>query len=147
MNHFFAYLYRLRFIQRWSLMRNAVPESVAEHSFQVALLAHALCTIGREVFGKDIPTERVVTLALFHDVEEVITGDIPMPVKHHNDVLLRSLRQVEALANERLLGMVPAPLLETYRPLLRGPERDPDLLAWVRAAGAVTERNPGVCSR
>jgi 5'-deoxynucleotidase len=66
MNHFFAYLYRLRFIQRWSLMRNAVPESVAEHSFQVALLAHALCTIGRAVFGKDVPTERVVTPALLH---------------------------------------------------------------------------------
>ena len=104
MSHFFAYIFRLRFIQRWSLMRNAVPESVAEHSFQVALLAHALCSIGREVFGKEVPTERVVTLALFHDAEEVITGDIPTPVKHHNDVLLHSLRQVEALASERLLG-------------------------------------------
>ena len=134
MNHFFAYLYRLRFIRRWSLMRNAVPESVAEHSFQVAVLAHALCTIGRQVFGRAVPTERVVTLALFHDAEEVITGDIPTPVKHHNAELLRSLRQVEALASERLLGMVPDPLLETYRPLLHGPERDPDLLAWVKAA-------------
>ena len=81
-----------------------------------------------------MPTERVVTLALFHDAEEVITGDIPTPVKHHNAELLRSLRQVEALASERLLGMVPDPLLETYRPLLHGPERDPDLLAWVKAA-------------
>jgi 5'-deoxynucleotidase len=133
-NHFFAYLYRLRFIQRWSLMRNAVPESVAEHSFQVAILAHALCAIGSKVFGKQLPTERVVTLALFHDAEEVITGDIPTPVKHHNAQLLRSLRQVEALAGERLLGMVPEPLLETYRPLLRGPERDPELLVWVKAA-------------
>jgi 5'-deoxynucleotidase len=121
-NHFFAYLYRLRFIRRWSLMRNAMPESVAEHSFQVALLARALCTVGRQVFGRDVPLERVVTLALFHDAEEVITGDIPTPVKHHNAELLRSLRQVEALASERLLGMVPDPLLETYRPLLHGPE-------------------------
>jgi len=107
MNAFFAYLYRLRFIQRWSLMRNAVPESVAEHSFQVALLAHALCAIGNAVFGRDVPAERVVTLALFHDAEEVITGDIPTPVKHHNADILRSLRQIEALASERLLGMVP----------------------------------------
>ena len=134
MNHFFAYLYRLRFIQRWSLMRNAVPESVAEHSFQVALLAHALCTIGRQVFSKDVPTDAVVTLALFHDAEEVITGDIPTPVKHHNAQLLASLRQVEALASERLLGMVPEPLLGTYRPLLHGPARDPALLVWVKAA-------------
>jgi hypothetical protein len=72
-----------------------------------------------------VPTERVVTLALFHDAEEVITGDIPTPVKHHNEQLLRSLRQVEALASERLLGMVPEPLLGTYRPLLSGTERDP----------------------
>jgi 5'-deoxynucleotidase len=133
-NHFFAYLYRLRFIQRWSLMRNAVPESVAEHSFQVAILAHALCTISEKVFHKQPPTERAVTLALFHDAEEVITGDIPTPVKHHNAELLRSLRQVEALASERLLGMVPEPLSATYRPLLSGKERDPDLLAWVKAA-------------
>lgn len=62
MTHFFAYLYRLRFIQRWSLMRNAVPESVAEHGFQVALLVHTLCTVGRAAFGKDVPTERAVTL-------------------------------------------------------------------------------------
>src|SRR5919202_5216240 len=128
MNHFFAYLYRLRFIQRWRLMRNAVPESVAEHSFRVALLAHALCTIGRAVFGRDVPVERVVTLALFHDAEEVITGDIPTPVKHHNQELLERLRQVEVLASERLLGMVPEVLLGTYRPLLHGSERDPELL-------------------
>ncbi len=134
MNAFFAYLYRLRFIQRWSLMRNAVPESVAEHSFQVALLAHALCAIGNTVFGRDVPAERVVTLALFHDAEEVITGDIPTPVKHHNADILRSLRQIEALASERLLGMVPKVLAATYRPLLHGPDRDPELLRWVKAA-------------
>ena len=133
-NHFFAYLYRLRFIRRWSLMRNAVPESVAEHSFQVALLAHALCSIGREVFGADVPTERIVTLALFHDAEEVITGDIPTPVKHHDDHILGSLRAIEALARERLLGMVPPALAATYRPLLGAGQRDAGLLRWVRAA-------------
>ena len=100
----------------------------------MALLAHALCSIGREVFGKEVPTERVVTLALFHDAEEVITGDIPTPVKHHNAELLDRLCEVEALASERLLGMVPEALLATYRPLLQGAERDAELLRWVKAA-------------
>ena len=68
-SHFYAYLYRLRLIQRWVLMRSTVPENVAEHSFQVALLTHALCTIGHEVFGKEVDTGRAVILALFHDAE------------------------------------------------------------------------------
>src|SRR5437762_2699913 len=75
--HFFAYLYRLRLIQRWVLMRSAIPESVGEHSFQVALLTHGLCTIARDVFSKDVDTGSAVVLALFHDAEEVVTGDIP----------------------------------------------------------------------
>src|SRR5205823_8719405 len=81
--HFFAYVYRLRLIQRWVLMRSAIPESVGEHSFQVALLTHGLCTIARDVFGKqNVDAGAAVVLALFHDAEEVVTGDIPAPVKH-----------------------------------------------------------------
>ncbi|MBN2910443.1 5'-deoxynucleotidase [Polycladomyces sp. WAk] len=132
MNAFFAYLYRLRLIQRWSLMRNVMPENVAEHSFHVALLTHALCTIGIEVFGKQIPVEKAVTLALFHDVTEVITGDIPSPVKHHNDKLLGGFRELENLAAERLCDMIPEPLHRHYRPLIHG--EDSDLHRWVKAA-------------
>lgn len=99
-------------------MRNTVRESAAEHSFHVALLTHALCTIAREVFGRSIDTSRAVTLALFHDVTEVITGDIPTPVKHHNPGILTAMREIESLAAERLLGMVPAELRETYAPLI-----------------------------
>jgi 5'-deoxynucleotidase len=135
--HFYAYLYRLRLIQRWVLMRSAVPENVAEHSFQVALLTHALCTIGREVFGKEVDTGRAVILALFHDAEEVMTGDIPSPVKHHNPGMLRSVREIESLASEELLGMVPDQLAEAYRPLITGAERDPELMRWVKAADAL----------
>src|SRR5215470_7673968 len=125
-SHFYAYLYRLRLIQRWVLMRSAVPENVAEHSFQVALLTHALCTIGREVFGKDVDAGGAVILALFHDAEEVMTGDIPSPVKHHNPGMLRSVREIESLAADELLRMVPEALSAAYRPLLSGPERDPE---------------------
>jgi 5'-deoxynucleotidase len=90
---FLAYLYRLQYIQRWSLMRNTHPENVAEHSFHVAILAHALCTIAETVYHKDVPTDRIVAAALFHDVAEVLTGDIPTPVKHHNPDILHHFRQ------------------------------------------------------
>jgi 5'-deoxynucleotidase len=118
-------------------MRNTLRESAAEHSFHVALLTHALCTIAREVFGKPVDTARAVTLALFHDVTEVITGDIPTPVKHHNPKILASMREIEALAADRLLGMVPAALRETYGPLIDHDSLSPEderALQWVKAA-------------
>ncbi len=135
--HFYAYLYRLRLIQRWVLMRSAVPENVADHSFQVALLTHALCTIGRELFGSDVDAGKAVILALFHDAEEVMTGDIPSPVKHHNPGMLRSVREIESLAADELLSMVPNALVAAYRPLITAAERDPELMRWVKAADAL----------
>jgi len=133
-SHFFAYLYRLRFIDRWGLMRNTERENVAEHSFNVALLTHALGTIGREVFGKEVDVDRAVSLALFHDVEEVITGDIPAPVKHHDPHIVSGMRAMELAAAERLLGLVPPELEPSYRALIRHGEADPELLRWVKAA-------------
>lgn len=132
MSAFFAYLYRLRWIERWNLMRNGISENVAEHSFHVALLTHALCSIGVQVFGKQVSVEKAVTLALFHDVTEVITGDIPSPVKHHNPAILQGFREIEALAADRLCEMVPSDLADHYRPLIR--DTDPELARWVKAA-------------
>ncbi|HEY0827098.1 MAG TPA: 5'-deoxynucleotidase [Bacilli bacterium] len=123
-SHFFAYIYRLRYIERWSLMRNVVKENVAEHSYHVALLTHALCTIANEVFHKQIATEKAVTMALFHDTTEVFTGDIPTPVKHHNSGILNSFREIEHLAAERLVNMVPSELQEVYKPLIGGKQED-----------------------
>jgi 5'-deoxynucleotidase len=133
-SHFFAYLYRLRLIERWSLMRNTLRETTAEHSFQVALLTHALCSIAQEVFGTPVDTARAVTLALFHDATEVITGDIPTPVKHHNPAILASMREIEALAADRLLGMIPEALHATYAPLITPTAEDAALLTYVKAA-------------
>src|SRR5690606_24762460 len=118
--HFFAYLFRLRYIERWSLMRNTMKENVAEHSYHVAVLTHALCTIANEVFRKSVPTEQAVTMALFHDSTEVITGDIPTPVKHHSAKMLGNFREIEQLASQRLLQMVPDQLQHVYRPLVTG---------------------------
>jgi len=133
-SHFFAYLYRLRYIERWSLMRNVVKENVAEHSFHVALLTHALCTIANEMFGRNLPTDQIVTRALFHDVTEVFTGDIPMPVKHHNPQILRNFREIEKFAAERFASMVPPELKAAYDPLL-APDAVPDVFKrYIKAA-------------
>lgn len=129
---FLAYLYRLQYIQRWSLMRNTHPENVAEHSFHVAILAHALCTIAQTVFDKDVPTERVVTAALFHDAAEVLTGDIPTPVKHHNPEMLHHFRKIEGEAAFHLLALLPPEFQSTYGPLLMEPADD--VRPWVKAA-------------
>lgn len=135
-SHFFAYLFRLRYIERWSLMRNISRENVAEHSFHVSVLTHALCTIGNEVFGKQIPTDQVVTAALFHDVTEVITGDIPTPVKHHNPTMLNNFREIEQLAADQLVGMVPDAMRDAYFPLMN-PDKSSiakEHLAYIKAA-------------
>ncbi|SFS53535.1 5'-deoxynucleotidase [Paenibacillus sp. BC26] len=134
---FIAYMYRLRYIERWSLMRNTTRENVAEHSYHVALLSHMLCEIGNQLFGRSLNADRAVTMALFHDATEVFTGDIPTPVKHHNPKMLANFREIEALAAERLLGMVPEPLQAAYEPLVIGAAHDDEdkaLLKMVKAA-------------
>lgn len=131
---FFSYMYRLRYIERWSLMRNVVRENVAEHTFHVAILTHALCTIGNEIYGKKLPTDALVSRALFHDATEMFTGDIPTPVKHHNPKILDSFREIEHLAAERLVGMVPETLQEVYRPLLEGKKQDQSFGEYIKAA-------------
>jgi 5'-deoxynucleotidase len=133
-NHFLAYLYRLQYIERWSLMRSTTPENVAEHSYHVALLAHALCSIAREIYNRDVNPDEAVTYALFHDATEVFTGDIPTPVKHHNPRILANFREIESLAAERLLATVPDELLETYRPLLNRKPVNPELDKFLKAA-------------
>lgn len=131
---FFSYMYRLRYIDRWSLMRNTVRDNVAEHSFHVALLTHVLCTIANEVYGRNVPTERLVTIALFHDATEMFTGDIPSPVKHHNPQILNNFREIERLAAERLINMVPEELQAAYAPLLPNHSEANEHEVYIKAA-------------
>lgn len=133
-SHFFAYLYRLRYIERWSLMRNVVQENVAEHTFQVAVLTHALCTIANEIYHRHVPTERIVTMALFHDGTEVITGDIPTPIKHHNKEILYNFREIEQHAAERLIAMIPESLRHVYEPLISGKREKSEERKYIKAA-------------
>ncbi|MEK5439984.1 MULTISPECIES: 5'-deoxynucleotidase [Paenibacillus] len=137
--HFSAYLYRLQYIQRWSLMRSTAPENVAEHSFHVALLTHMLCSIGNIHYGRSLNAERAATMALFHNASEVFTGDIATPVKYNNPRLLTSFREMERIAAERLTGMIPPELQGIYTQLMQPEDSSPDsedvlLHSYVKAA-------------
>ena len=120
-HHFFAYVSRLRYIRRWGLMRSVMPENDAEHSLQVAMIAHAIAIMGRDRYGRQVDPEHVLALGVYHDVSEVITGDMPTPVKYQTDELRRSYKDVERMANERLLSMLPEGLRPAYAPYLSVP--------------------------
>lgn len=116
---FFAYISRMRYIQRWSLMRNSMEENVQEHSHMVAVLAHALAVIRREVFGGEIDPGQVAVAALYHDAPEILTGDLPTPVKYFSPEIREAYKQVETVSIHKLLAMLPGELRSTYRPLLQ----------------------------
>ncbi len=131
-SHFFAYLSRLRFISRWALMRNTAPENVQEHSHQTAVLAHALAVIRNENFGGQVDAGAVAVAALYHDASEILTGDMPTPIKYYNPAIRSAYQEVEAVANRKLLEMLPAELQTVYEPVLESP--DPEIHTLVKAA-------------
>ena len=116
---FFAYLSRLKLIRRWSLMRNTQPENDAEHSLQVAMIAHGIALMGRERYGRDVNPEHVLSLAVYHDATEVMTGDLPTPVKYHNDELRGAYHQLEALSADRLLSLLPDDMKPAFTPYMK----------------------------
>lgn len=118
MHHFFAYLSRMRHIRRWGLMRNTIAENDAEHSAQVAFITHALCVLAQVRYGKQVDTGLAVELALYHDAGEVITGDMATPVKYVNPALRNAYKEIEEMASQRLMGMLPEDLKDAYAPLL-----------------------------
>ena len=117
-SHFFAYISRMRFIQRWALMRNTAPENVQEHSHQVAVLAHALAVIRNEKFGGAVDPGAVAVAALYHDASEILTGDMPTPIKYDNPAIQHAYKEVEAVAEKKLLHMLPQELQSVYVPIL-----------------------------
>ena len=132
MHHFFAYISRMKYIARWSLMRSTVTENIQEHSHMVAVLAHALAVIRRDVLGRPCDPNACAAAALFHDSSEIFTGDLPTPIKYYNPAIRDAYHQVEAMASARLLEMLPAEMKPAYTPLLR--EEDPETHLLVKAA-------------
>ena len=117
---FYALVSRLKYIDRWALMRNSERENVMEHSYMVAVLAHALGVIRRDVFKKDCSPESLAAFALFHDAPEIITGDMPTPVKYHDGNMISAYREIEKGAVKKLVGALPESMQGEYGKLLDG---------------------------
>jgi len=128
----FAFLSRMRYITRWGLMRNTFSENIREHSHMVAVLAHGLAMIRREILGLPADPERCAVAALFHDASEILTGDLPTPIKYFNPEIKAAYKQVEYISGTKLLHMLPEALREHYAPLVY--ENDEAVLPIVKAA-------------
>ena len=132
-NEFYALLSRMRYITRWGLMRNTFSENIQEHSHQVAVLAHGLALIRREILHLEGPDpDRCAVAALYHDASEILTGDLPTPIKYYNPEIRTAYKQVEWVAGQRLLDMLPQELRGAYEHLVL--EDDPETLPVVKAA-------------
>ncbi|ARA75748.1 5'-deoxynucleotidase [Pectobacterium brasiliense] len=117
-SHFFAHLSRLKLISRWPLMRNVRTENVSEHSLQVAFVAHALAVIKNRKFDGNLNAERIALLAMYHDASEVLTGDMPTPIKYYNAQIAHEYKKIEKIAQQKLIEMLPEELQQDYRMLL-----------------------------
>lgn len=131
-SHFFAYVARMRCITRWALMHNTFSENIQEHSHMVAVLAHALAVIRNRVYGGKIDAGRVAVTALYHDATEILTGDLPTPIKYYDPEIRDAYKRVESVACDRLLAMLPPELEGDYEPVLRC--ADEEVLSLVKAA-------------
>ena len=129
---FFALISRMRYIGRWGLMRNSFEENVQEHSHMVAVLAHGLATIQRDILGQPADPDRCAAAALFHDASEILTGDLPTPIKYYNPFIKRAYKEIETVACDKLLTMLPEELRASYAPLLH--ESEPEVSVIVKAA-------------
>lgn len=129
---FYALVSRMRYITRWGLMRNSFSENIQEHSHMVAVLAHGLALIRRDILGLPADPERCATAALFHDATEILTGDLPTPIKYYNPEIKSAYKQVERISGDRLLELLPEELRDSYAPLIH--EDDPTVHDIVKAA-------------
>ena len=130
--NFFAYISRMRYIERWSLMRNSLPENIQEHSHMVAVLAHALGIIRRDIFHQPCDPDKCAAAALYHDCSEILTGDLPTPIKYHSPEIMQAYKQVEEIANEKLMSTLPKELRAAFAPYMQ--EDDEAVRAIVKAA-------------
>ena len=113
--NFFALVSRMKYIERWALMRNSRAENLSEHSLEVAMIAHALCTIGNVRYGHKLDADKAAVVGLFHDASEIITGDMPTPVKYYNKDIKTAYKEVEKVAEEHIIDKLPDDLKDEYR--------------------------------
>lgn len=135
---FFAIISRMKYINRWSLMRNTVTENISEHSLEVAFIAHLLAVLRNKRFGGNVNPERVALLAMYHDTPEIITGDLPTPIKYYNKNIKSAYSEIENNASNQLLSYLPDDIKEEYRPLLFKDESESELWELVKAADKIS---------
>ena len=133
-SHFFAQLSRMKLIYRWPLMRNIQKENISEHSLQVAMVAHALALISNRKFGTQLDAAHIALMAMFHDATEIITGDLPTPVKYQNNAIATEYKKIEKLAEKQLLSLLPDEFMDDYRFLLDSEYQDVEAAKVVKSA-------------
>lgn len=138
MSHFFAFLSRMKFIQRWGLMRNTVSENIQEHSLQVGMIAHGLAEIRNSYFGGQVDSGKAALMGMYHEVSEVFTGDLPTPVKYFNPQIRDVYKDIEHMAQHKMHNLLPDPLKQRYLNLLVQQEEDAELWQIVKAADKIS---------
>ncbi len=137
-SNFFAFISRMKYINRWGLMRSAKEENVSEHSLEVAVIAHALAVIQKKRLNMSTDIEKTVLLAIYHDASEILTGDMPTPVKYFNPAIKTAYKEVELSANKSLLKMLPEDLYDEYEPLLIPKQEDTEIWKTIKAADKIS---------
>ena len=145
MSNFFAMLSRMRYINRWGLMNNTREENISEHSLEVAMLSLALVTIANERFGANLNADRAAVMGIFHDAGEIITGDMPTPIKYYNDDIRSAYQQIEVVSEQSLLGMLPEDIRPVYEPLVDSSKFDAELVPYVKAADKLSALIKCIC--
>lgn len=133
-NGFYAMMSRMKLIERWALMRNSLSENISEHSLEVSMLAHALAIIGNTRLGKQLNPEKAALIGIYHDATEIITGDMPTPVKYFNEDIQGAFKAVEKAAADRLLGMLPEDIRQSYESIFFPKEEEKYLWKLLKAA-------------
>lgn len=135
---FGAMMSRMKYIDRWALMRNSTKENISEHSLEVAMISHLLAVIGRVRFGKELNADKAALIGMYHDSTEIITGDMPTPIKYFNDEMRETFKEIEDLAAIQLLAMLPDDIREEYEELFFAQEKDAYLWKLVKAADKIS---------
>lgn len=133
-SNFYAFLSRMKYINRWALMRNTNEETLSQHSHEVAAVAYALCVIGNRRYGRNYNAERAALLGIYHDMPEILTGDMPTPVKYFNPEIKNAYKQVEKCASEKLISTLPEDLRDDFDFLFNKHDEDRELWTIVKAA-------------
>jgi 5'-deoxynucleotidase len=136
--HFYAFISRMKYINRWGLMRNTFPENIQEHSLQVAVIAHALAVIRNKAFGGDVNADKITVRAIFHDSNETITGDMPTPIKYFNPSIKQAYKAVEEVSKTKLVSMLPDDIKDVYSELFFYTDKDKECEAIIKAADRIS---------